>query len=632
MSTTGIAAILAFAAGLGGAVQIAVQGRLGERVGSLEALTTAAVIGGVIALAVLLVVRRSLRRSRRGVRRPEVAAPRRRDGSVHRVRRDVRRAADRRRRDHVVPHRARSSRSPTAIDRYGWFGVERIAITWPRVVGIGLLVRRRGADAQAVSVLADLEPRGVWTRFAELTRIPRPPKDEERVREHVVAWAGERGFESEVDCGGKRPRASAGVARSRGRARRSSSSRTSTWSASATRTARTTRAPGRSTSSSAEDWVVGAGTTLGADNGIGVAAAMAVAEDAAVEHGPLELLFTVCEERAWTARRRSRRPSSPVASSSTSTGQRRARSRSAVRARPTRTRASARRSTSCPAGYATLRVVLGGARGGHSGRRHRARTRQRNRRARPRALTRRPVPPRAPRRRREPERDSARGRGRRRARGCRGADLPRLRPSASSLRFASSTPAPTTGSTLAIEPTEPQDAADDVTTARVLDLLATIPSGVDRDEPGRPRHRRDEHEPHPRGDRGRRSHALVDDAERERAGARGGARADRAPRRGSPAPRSRSCRSYPPWRPDLDSRLLGVARATFERVNGVAASLEIVHGGPRVRDHRRPAPWGGDDRAGTGDRRSACSRRALSIPATQRFYRLLGALLDDLSR
>lgn len=59
MSWTGFAAFLAFAAGIGGAVQIAVQGRLGERVGSLEALTTAAIVGGVLAVAALLLVRRS---------------------------------------------------------------------------------------------------------------------------------------------------------------------------------------------------------------------------------------------------------------------------------------------------------------------------------------------------------------------------------------------------------------------------------------------------------------------------------------------------------------------------------------------------------------------------------------------
>ncbi len=42
------------------------------------------------------------------------------------------------------------------------------------------------------------------------------------------------------------------------------------------------------------------GTTLGADNGIGVATALAVADDPSVEHGPLELLFTIDEERGLT--------------------------------------------------------------------------------------------------------------------------------------------------------------------------------------------------------------------------------------------------------------------------------------------------------------------------------------------
>ena len=45
------------------------------------------------------------------------------------------------------------------------------------------------------------------------------------------------------------------------------------------------------------DWVLAQGTTLGADNGIGVAASMAVADDPAFEHGTLELLFTVSEEQ-----------------------------------------------------------------------------------------------------------------------------------------------------------------------------------------------------------------------------------------------------------------------------------------------------------------------------------------------
>ena len=46
------------------------------------------------------------------------------------------------------------------------------------------------------------------------------------------------------------------------------------------------------------------GTTLGADNGIGVAAALAVAEDRSLEHGPLEMLFTIDEETGLTGAQR----------------------------------------------------------------------------------------------------------------------------------------------------------------------------------------------------------------------------------------------------------------------------------------------------------------------------------------
>ncbi|GBU08109.1 aminoacyl-histidine dipeptidase [Bacteroidales bacterium] len=44
------------------------------------------------------------------------------------------------------------------------------------------------------------------------------------------------------------------------------------------------------------DWVRANGTTLGADNGIGLAAMMAVLEDSSLQHGPIEALFTVDEE------------------------------------------------------------------------------------------------------------------------------------------------------------------------------------------------------------------------------------------------------------------------------------------------------------------------------------------------
>jgi dipeptidase D len=49
-----------------------------------------------------------------------------------------------------------------------------------------------------------------------------------------------------------------------------------------------------------EDWVVAKGTTLGSDNGLGVAAALAIMEDESLVHGPLEFLFTVDEETGLT--------------------------------------------------------------------------------------------------------------------------------------------------------------------------------------------------------------------------------------------------------------------------------------------------------------------------------------------
>ncbi len=130
--------MLAIAAGLGGAVQIAVQGRLGERVGTFEALATASLIGAVLALVVLLLARRSLGGLGDAFASPKwmllggvmsaliilaitVAGPR--IGIVATT---------------AVLIAAQFTLA-TVIDRLGWFGVERIAIGWPRVVGIGLL-------------------------------------------------------------------------------------------------------------------------------------------------------------------------------------------------------------------------------------------------------------------------------------------------------------------------------------------------------------------------------------------------------------------------------------------------------------------------------------------------------------
>jgi transporter family-2 protein len=130
--------MLAFVAGLGGAVQIAVQSRLGERVGTIEAMATASFIGALIALVVLLVARQSLAGVGQAFGAPKwmllggamsaliilaitIAGPR--IGIVATTSVLI----------------AAQFTLVTVIDRYGWFGVERIAVSWPRVLGLTFL-------------------------------------------------------------------------------------------------------------------------------------------------------------------------------------------------------------------------------------------------------------------------------------------------------------------------------------------------------------------------------------------------------------------------------------------------------------------------------------------------------------
>jgi transporter family-2 protein len=139
VSSTAFAAVLAAAAGLAGAVQIAVQGRLNDRVGSIEAAATASVVGAVLALLVLLAVRRSVAGIGDAVAGPKwqllggamsiliilsitIAGPR--IGVVATTAFLI----------------AAQFTLAAAIDRYGWFGIDQVALTWPRVLGLVLLV------------------------------------------------------------------------------------------------------------------------------------------------------------------------------------------------------------------------------------------------------------------------------------------------------------------------------------------------------------------------------------------------------------------------------------------------------------------------------------------------------------
>jgi dipeptidase D len=138
-------------------------------------------------------------------------------------------------------------------------------------------------------------PQRFWEHFEALTRIPRPSLGEEPAIEHVRAWAAEHGYEAEQDTGrnvvirvpATPGREGAATVILQGHldmvCERDESSPNDP-------------AEGRIELVRDGDWLAANGTTLGADNGVAIAAMMAVAEDESLPHGPLELLMTVAEE------------------------------------------------------------------------------------------------------------------------------------------------------------------------------------------------------------------------------------------------------------------------------------------------------------------------------------------------
>ena len=90
-------------------------------------------------------------------------------------------------------------------------------------------------------------------------------------------------------------------------------------------------------------------------------------------------------------------------------------------------------------------------------------------------------------------------------------------------------------------------------------------------------------------------------------------------------------RSYPPWEPRLDSPLLGIASATYGRLFDREPSLAVVHGGLECAVLGQKLP--GVEMVSIGPEIVGLHApgEKVRVSSTQRFYRLLGALLDDLS-
>lgn len=150
-----------------------------------------------------------------------------------------------------------------------------------------------------MTFVSDLHPQPLWRHFDQILTIPRGSKEEEKMRAYVLGVAERIGLEHRVDATGnvvvKKP-ATAGKERAPAlilqahldMVNEKNSDVDFDFAKDAIRPLRD------------GDYLTADGTTLGSDNGIGVAAMLAVMEATDLVHGPLELLFTIDEETGLT--------------------------------------------------------------------------------------------------------------------------------------------------------------------------------------------------------------------------------------------------------------------------------------------------------------------------------------------
>jgi dipeptidase D len=147
--------------------------------------------------------------------------------------------------------------------------------------------------------IKNLDPAVLWEIFYDLTQIPRPSKMEYKAVIFAKEYGEELGLKTHVDKTGNviiRKPASPGYEKRKG----------------VILQAHLDMVPQKNSDKEHDfehdpidalvdgDWVKASGTTLGADNGIGIAAALAVLQDNTLKHGPLEVLLTVDEETGMT--------------------------------------------------------------------------------------------------------------------------------------------------------------------------------------------------------------------------------------------------------------------------------------------------------------------------------------------
>ena len=149
------------------------------------------------------------------------------------------------------------------------------------------------------SEIRNLEPKTVWNNFVDLNAVPRPSKKEEKVIAFMVDFGKKLNLETFVDKVGnviiKKP-ATNGFENRKTVVMQSHLDMVHQKNADTIfdfdKQGIEMYVDG--------DWVTAKGTTLGADNGLGVAAIMSVLESKTIEHPAMEALLTIDEETGMT--------------------------------------------------------------------------------------------------------------------------------------------------------------------------------------------------------------------------------------------------------------------------------------------------------------------------------------------
>ncbi len=151
--------------------------------------------------------------------------------------------------------------------------------------------------------IENLNPTRVWKNFYSLTQIPRPSKHEAKVSAFMEKFGKDLGLETYKDKVGNvmiRKPATPGMENRKGIVLQAHLDMVPQKNNDVVHDFEKDPIKPRIVKEADGDWVYATGTTLGADDGLGVAAAMAILESKDLKHGPIEALFTIDEETGMT--------------------------------------------------------------------------------------------------------------------------------------------------------------------------------------------------------------------------------------------------------------------------------------------------------------------------------------------